>query len=47
MTDESAVCAGIIADMPVGIAGFLFFQASVDFFFVVVRQLLLHNSERL
>jgi hypothetical protein len=37
VTDESAVCAGIKAGMPVGIAGFLFFRA----FFVVVRQLLL------
>jgi hypothetical protein len=45
VTDEST-CAGIKADMPVSIAGFLFFHASVDLLFVV-RQLLLHNSERL
>ena len=46
MTDESAVCAGIKADMAVYIVGFLFFHASLGLFFVV-KQLLLHNSERL
>jgi len=46
VTDESTVCAGIKADMHVSIADFLFFHAYVDLLFVV-RQLLLHNSERL
>jgi hypothetical protein len=41
---ESTVCAGIKADIAVGVAGF-FFHVLLSFFFV--GQLLLHNSERL
>ena len=46
MNDESTVCAGIKADMPVALPVFCFSVLLLTYF-CVGRQLLLHNSERL